>query len=742
MPRRGLSEASALLETAFDILNVKSFLQQLDELAECCWKPFSLEIYAHSNMVYLCMAGDDSILDFLVIGIYTWMGDCEIHDVEDYTLNISNKAVVVGSDFKLSRPDIYPMNDYTSMKTDSLVPVVTALSQVNESDKMLIQIMVRPIRDTPWLHLKLALSRAEENFKAPFRARRWLRKNLGAPTQKLVLDKCARRLFWINYRITAIHEPTSSTTDSRAQTLARLSQSVHLVANAARIYNTVDENRFVLRRLESGKSWLHKVQARLFYKPFRVTSSELATFWHPPALQHVPITAQVISKKAAPPCHLPTQIEDPNVCNFAHTNFRNQETIFGIKRFDRRRHMYVVGKSGSGKSCLLQLLVRNDIENGFGCAVLDPHGDLIDDILRLVPQHRIKDVVLFDPSDPKYAPSFNPMDPIRPELRLRVTLSFLDTFKRAFGADWSERMDHVLRYAMLGLLSAPGSNILSLRRMLSDEAFRTDIVRRATDESVKRFWLRDFAARREDFEEGPISRLLNRIDELLATETMRNVLGQSANLFNFREFMDSRKIVLLKISKGVLGSENANMLGSMLIWKIYEAAMSRADIPASDRQDFFFYVDEFQNFATESFSEILSESRKYNLCLTFANQFLGQLPASVRRTVFGNISNLITFRVGADDADIVAKELQPQFGSEDIINLPLRDFYTRLSVDGEIQEAFSGRTIDLQYPDAEHNYSDECIVQSRKKYCVPIEDARRQTAPNGAVANNKRGNAP
>jgi len=404
--------------------------------------------------------------------------------------------------------------------------------------------------------------------------------------------------------------------------------------------------------------------------------------------------------------------------------------------------MYVVGKSGSGKSCLLQLLVRNDIENGFGCAVLDPHGDLIDDILRLVPQHRIKDVVLFDPSDPKYAPSFNPMDPVRPELRLRVTLSFLDTFKRAFGADWSERMDHVLRYAMLGLLSAPGSNILSLRRMLSDEAFRTDIVRRATDESVKRFWLRDFAARREDFEEGPISRLLNRIDELLATETMRNVLGQSSNLFNFREFMDSRKIVLLKISKGVLGSENANMLGSMLIWKIYEAAMSRADIPASDRQDFFFYVDEFQNFATESFSEILSESRKYNLCLTFANQFLEQLPASVRKTVFGNISNLITFRVGADDANIIAKELQPQFGSEDIINLPLRDFYTRLSVDGEIQEAFSGRTIDLRYPDAEHNYSDECIVQSRKKYCVPIEDARRQTAPNGAVPNNKRGNAP
>lgn len=724
------------------MFNVKFFMHQLDELAECCWEPFSLELYAHSNMVYICIAGDDAILDFLITGIYAWMGDCEIYDVEDYTLKISDKAFVIGTDFKLWRPDIYPMGDYTMLKTDSLVPVITALTQISEGDKMLIQVVVHPIRDTPWLHLQLARSRVADKIRALFRTRRWFKKNLGADTQKLVLDKCARRLFWINYRITAIHEPISSPTNSKAQIIERLSQSVQLVASAARIYNTVDENRFILRRLENGRSWLRKVQGRLFNNPFRVTSTELTTFWHPPALPVIPTTAQVISKKSAPPRHLPTQVEDPNVCNFAHTNFREHETIFGIKRFDRRRHMYVVGKSGSGKSCLLQLLVRNDIKNGFGCAVLDPHGDLIDDILRLIPQHRIKDVVLFDPSDPKYAPSFNPMDPVRPELRLRVTLSFLDTFKRAFGADWSEHMDHVLRYAMLGLLSAPGSNILSLRRMLSDEAFRTDIVRRATDESVKRFWLRDFAARRKDFEEGPISRLLNRIDELLATEMMRNVLGQASNLFNFREFMDNRKIVLLKISKGVLGSENANMLGSMLIWKIYEAAMSRADIPASDRQDFFFYIDEFQNFATESFSEILSESRKYNLCLTFANQFLGQLPASVRKTVFGNISNLITFRVGADDADLIAQELKPAFASDDIINLPLRNFYIKMSVDGEIQDAFSARTLDLLYPDGDQNYSDECIVQSRKKYCVPIDDARKQTALKGAAPNNKSSNAP
>jgi hypothetical protein len=328
------------------------------------------------------------------------------------------------------------------------------------------------------------------------------------------------------------------------------------------------------------------------------------------------------------------------------------------------------------------------------------------------------------------------MDPIRPELR--VALSFLDAFKRSFGADWSERMDHVLRYAMLGLLSVPGSNILSLRRMLSDDDFRTEVVRKASDESVKRFWLREFAARRQDFEEGPISRLLNRLDELLATETMRNVLGQTSNLFNFREFMDNRKIVLLKISKGVLGSENATLLGSLLIWKIFEAAMSRADIPSENREDFFFYVDEFQNFATDSFAEILSESRKYKLCLTFANQFLGQLPANVRKTVFGNISSLLSFRVGADDADIISSELKPYFGSDDVINLPLRDFYLKMSVDGQVQDSFSGRTLDLVYPPAEENLAEECIAHSRSKYCIAIDPSRKQAPKKGPQAGNAR----
>jgi len=300
-------------------------------------------------------------------------------------------------------------------------------------------------------------------------------------------------------------------------------------------------------------------------------------------------------------------------------------------------------------------------------------------------------------------------------------MSFLDSFKRVFGADWSERMDHVLRYAMLGLVSVPGCNLVSLRRMLSDDAFRGEIVRQARDESVKRFWLRDFVARRKEFEEGPISRLLNRLDELLVTDTMRRILGQPTNLFDFRDFMDNQKIVLLKISKGDLGSENASLLGSLLIWKIYEAAMSRADIPVENRQDFYLYADEFQNFATHAFGEILSEARKYNLSLTLANQYLGQLPDDVQRTIFGNVANLLSFRVGADDALRLAAEFAPEFEDSDLLSLPIRDFYLKTSIDGQVHFPFSGRTVDLHYPPADQDSVQECIATSRRKYCQPVK---------------------
>jgi hypothetical protein len=743
LPRRGANDASGYVDTMWDVFPVRTFMHQLDDICESIWEPFSMELYSTGGAVYVCFAGSDEILEFLTTGIYSWLPDGEVHEVEDYTQAFTQHTAAVSCDLRLWRSDIYPLLTYKQLPTESLQPILGGLNQLPQTDTILIQLIVKPIKDGPLLHMTLAQKRAIDKVANALRTRTWLKQGLPVDNIKKTKEKCSQHMFLSNYRISAFaHLPAKASARERSDTNARLVSHVRTMADIAKMYNTVDENRFITGKIYTGSTAISRAVERRFDRPFRLTAIEASTLLHPPSLGVLPNTAQVLSKKAPAPPALPCNNDDEQTSFFGMANYRDVSIPFGIKRFDRRRHLYLVGKSGSGKSCLMQLLVQNDINKGFGCAVLDPHGDLIDDILRLVPQHRTKDVVIFDPSDANFPPSFNPMSSLKPELNTRVALSFLDAFKRVFGSDWSEKMDHVLRYAMLGLLTVPGSNILSLRRMLSDDEFRNDIVRRATDESVKRFWLRDFVARRREFEEGPMSRLLNRLDELLSTDTMRNILGQSSNLFDFRHFMDTRKIVLLKISKGVLGSDNAQLLGALLIWKIYEAAMSRADIPAADRQDFYFYVDEFQNFASESFGEILSESRKYRLCLTFAHQYIGQLPASIRSTVFGNVANLLSFRVGADDADLVAQELKPRFSDEDVLNLPLRNFYLKMSIDGAVQEAFSGSTLDLVYPPDEQNFSRDAMAYSRSQYCQPISKVREEVQRNMSGAHKKTGNAP
>lgn len=729
LPRQTSSIGAAFYTTKWGWMNSNFFMTQLDELSAAGSDPFSLEFYAKDGTIYACMAGGEKTIETLTTGMYGYYPDLECHPINDYTHEITERTMVAGTDMYLEWPDIYPIQTFRVFVWSTLWPIFAALSRIGEGDRMLIQIIVKPLEDTSWLHLNLAMTRYYDRIMKPFRTKTWLKKDLLNDTKKLMNDKALSRLFKVNYRITTFAEvPERASTPERARIKGRLISNVRNLANTVKFLNAFDENKFGARRIKFGKVPLLKAQTRSFDRPFRLSTVEVSTLWNPPTLGGLPNTAMVLSKKAPPPPALPATPEDPQISFFGETSYRSQSTKFGIRRFDRRRHLYVLGKSGNGKSCLLQLLAKSDIENGFGCAILDPHGDLVDDVLRLIPKYRLKDVVIFDPSDVKHPPSFNPMIPINPDQKMRVTLGFLDTFKKVFGDSWSEKMDHVLRYAVIALLNVPGASIVSLRRLLSDDEFRSQVVRRNPDEAVRRFWEVEFVARRQEFEEGPISQLLNRLDELLATDMIRNILGQPTNAFDFREFIDSRKIVLFKVSKGILGAENASLLGSLIIWKIYEAAMSRADTAVDQRQDFYFYVDEFQNFATSSFGEILSESRKYRLCLTFANQFLSQMPSGVKETVFGNIANLLCFRVGAEDAATVAGEFKPRFGAEDLLNLPLREFYVKMSIDGEVQEAFSGRTLDVTYAKSTEPLVQECIAQSRAKYSIPLAQAEEQLA--------------
>jgi len=337
--------------------------------------------------------------------------------------------------------------------------------------------------------------------------------------------------------------------------------------------------------------------------------------------------------------------------------------------------------------------------------------------MRFIPQNRIEDVVLLDPADISFPIAFNPLEKVPEPQKMQVTIGFLQIFKKLFGTNWSDRLEHVLRYTTLALLDSPNTTVLSILKMLTDKNYRQKIVSRIQDAVVKSFWVSEFAAWSEKFDADAITPLLNKVGQFVATNMIRNMIGQPVTKFKIRDIMDQKKILLMKVSKGLLGEENSSLIGAMFITKLYQAAMERADTPEEERTDFYLYVDEFQNFATDTFAEILSEARKYRLNLTLAHQYMGQLSDVVRKTVFGNVGSMISFRVGAEDAVILAEEYNPIFKERDIINQGVREFYVKMSVNGELREAFSGRTLDA--PRVQNDYTKQIIAASHRKFCAP-----------------------
>ena len=472
-------------------------------------------------------------------------------------------------------------------------------------------------------------------------------------------------------------------------------------------------------------AFLQKYKARTAENTFLLNSEETATIYHYPDPSDVPHIVHVLAKKSEPPRDLPKKgvLPPTDMSVFGISNFHNQNFVFGIKRSDRRRHLYIVGKSGTGKSKLLELLIDNDIQAGHGVGVLDPHGDLVDNVMHYIPEHRIEDVVLFNPADADFPVAFNPLEQVPQEMRVRVTIGFIEIFKKLFGSNWTPRLEHVLRYTTLALLDSPNTTILSILKMLSDKNYRQRIVARIEDSVVKNFWVNEFAAWSEKFDNEAIMPILNKVGQFVSTSLIRNIVGQSTNKIDFRKIMDEGKILLMRISKGYLGEENAQLIGAMAITKIQQAAMSRTDIPEEKRRDFYLYADEFQYFATDTFGEILSEARKYRLNLTMAHQFMGQLSDHIRTTVFGNVGTIINFRVGAEDAAILENEYTPIFKVRDIINLGVRNIYIKMSIDGELRDAFSAKTVDV--PHYENDFSQRITATSRGKYARPRVDVEQ-----------------
>ncbi|HOA47338.1 MAG TPA: type IV secretion system DNA-binding domain-containing protein [Candidatus Pacearchaeota archaeon] len=419
--------------------------------------------------------------------------------------------------------------------------------------------------------------------------------------------------------------------------------------------------------------------------------------------------------------------EKEKVVHFAKTVYHDREKEFGIKTDDRRRHIYIVGKTGMGKSCLLENMAIQDIQNGQGVGIVDPHGELAEKLLDFVPKNRINDVIYFNPADLDYPIAFNVMEKVEFTHRHLVSAGLLGVFKKIWPDVWSARMEYILNNTILSLLEVPGTTLLGINRMLSDKDYRKMIVDRITDPAIKSFWIREFAQYPPKFREEAIAPIQNKVGQFISSPMIRNIVGQVKSTINMREVMDEKKILILNLSKGRIGEDPAKLLGALLVTKLQLAAMSRIDIPEEERKDFFLYVDEFQNFATEAFVTILSEARKYRLCLTLAHQYIAQMEEVVRDAVFGNVGTIIAFRVGAPDAEFLEKEFEPEINLYNLVNLPKYNIYLKLMIDGVTSRPFAAVTLP-PLPKPEKSYKEKIIKLSRERYGTEREKVEQKIA--------------
>jgi Type IV secretion-system coupling protein DNA-binding domain len=388
----------------------------------------------------------------------------------------------------------------------------------------------------------------------------------------------------------------------------------------------------------------------------------------------------------------------PNGCKnlitvLGRTNFRNQGKVFGIRQTDRRAHMYIIGKTGTGKSTLLETMICQDIEAGRGLAVFDPHGDLVERVLAWMPEKRKDGLIYFNVPDASRPLGFNPLESVSPEKRPLAASGMLEVFKKIWAESWGPRLEHILRNALLALLDQPEATLAGILRLMDDSGFRRIAASRVRNAQVRSFWLREYEGYPARFRAEAIAPIQNKVGAFLADPVLNAIVTQPRSAFDLRRIMDEGRILLVNLAKGKIGEDVAALLGALLVSRIGLAGLSRTDVPETERRDFVLYLDEFQNFTTLSLANMLSELRKYRVNLTLAHQYLTQLDLQVRDAILGNVGTIISFRVGMEDAEILVKEFYPEFAPVDLVSLPNYNVYLKLMVNGAVTRPFSAETL-------------------------------------------------
>ena len=698
----------------------------LNTSPEDTYEVINFEVFASAKGIIFYVTLPKVTRNFVEGQIYAHYPGAQIEEVSDYlpSIDSTNKKVIL-QNMVLAKKSFFPIKTFMDFDVDPLNSITESLSEVKEGDILALQISVKPLEDNWQQTGHDYVSVIKNGDKAD--------SGLGMNALVNALFKSLQFLVWGSPstqssgasaspapKITAVDEIHITSIEEKLTKMGYLTELkimciyeneammksyMRSVKGAFKQYTATQSNSFVPGKLNlTNELALNHYSLRGLSKRegYVLNTEELASIFHFPSLVSTPNISFTLSKKGEPPLNLPME---GDVNFFGITTFRNKQVKFGIKNNeDRLRHMYFVGKTGSGKSTLFENMIVQDIKDGRGCGYIDPHGETIEKILTRIPKERVEDVVLIDPSDSEYPIGINVMECPDPRQKNLLASSVLSAIKLQFGSfSWGPRLEYLLNYSLLTLTEVEGTSLLGITRLLTDKNYRRYILEKVSDPMVKKFWNEEYKELEISFGAEAVSPIQNKVGRLLASSTIRNILGQKHSTVKFNEVMDSKKILLVNLSKGKIGEDNANLLGSLIVNRLMFYAMQRASISENRRVPFYLYVDEFQNFATESFVTILSEARKYGLALHLTHQYTAQLPETIKDAILGNVGSIIALTLGAQDASILAPEFAPVFDENDLISQERFHFYCKLYVDGATSKPFSGRSIPPMYNRDEDN---------------------------------------
>lgn len=688
-------------------------------------KTISFEVLLQENYFHYQIVVSPKILSIVKSILYSRFKDIEI---TEESIKLPEKVNFMTTEFKLKRHNLFPLKTNFSQNEDPYVVLSAILSKLNHfTEGIILQLIVYPVTD-PWLSKFMrekfyfivgTLNSIKIFLEKPFLEHEYV------DYYKELKEKFSSPHFLTNLRIMVFSSNEKNLKENFDLVIRSLDKLENGDINSLQKTKIPEKtvSKYFMKRASSSVKMIFNTK-------------ELATvFRFPDSSLEISSVSQVSSKKIEPPKNIPigNLLQSSVISSFGTVNFRDQNFQFGINRKDRNRHLYIIGKTGMGKSKLIELLVISDIYQNKGFAVIDPHGDLAVNILRFIPKERINDVIYFNPADQNYSIGFNPLECYSPESKHQVVTGFIAIFKKLFAYNWTNRLEHMLRFTVLALIEAGDCTVVDIVKLLTDTDFRQNIISKISDPVVKNFWVHEFISWNEKFDNEAIVPIVNLVGEFISNDYIRNVVGQKKSAIDFYKAMNQGKIIIINLAKGKLGEDNASLLGSMIITKIQEAIMARVDLPEEKRREFYLYVDEFQNFATESFNEILSEARKFNLSVTIAHQYLDQLSEKIRKTVFGNIGSFICFRIGAEDAHFLSKEFEPKVVPDDLISLNFREIYVKLSISGKTSDPFSASTITI--PKNKVDLTDDIIRTTQSKYATAKKIIESQFNENPEMAN-------